>query len=135
MSGTDIMSMGLLGQLKGKMQWHNTRQQVLAQNVANADTPNYRGRDMHAFNPNDKFSKHLSMVGTKTNAGHITLRDADGNRLRTDKQAGYETTPYKNSVTAEEEMLKVTENQMDYQIATTIYQRNLGLIKMAVGRR
>ena len=36
----------LVGMLKQRMSWHQERQSVLAQNVANADTPNYRARDL-----------------------------------------------------------------------------------------
>jgi flagellar basal-body rod protein FlgB len=32
-------------------------------------------------------------------------------------------------------MIKVAANQMDYQAVTSLYQRSLGLIKTAVGKR
>ncbi len=35
----------------------------------------------------------------------------------------------------EDEMLKVASNQMDYQAATALYTRGLGLIKTALGKR
>ncbi|MEH0069574.1 flagellar basal body protein [Pannonibacter sp. Pt2-lr] len=35
--------------IKSKMQWHQARQGVLAENVANADTPGYRARELKAF--------------------------------------------------------------------------------------
>ena len=35
----------------------------------------------------------------------------------------------------EDEMIKVAANQMDYQAATTLYTRSLGLIKTALGKR
>ena len=38
-------------------------------------------------------------------------------------------------MTLEDEMLKVAANQMDYQAATSLYSRSLGLIKTAIGRR
>jgi flagellar basal-body rod protein FlgB len=32
--------------LRTRMQWHQERQRVLAENVANAETPRYRARDL-----------------------------------------------------------------------------------------
>ena len=40
------MKLGLLDAISEKMRWHQTRQTLLAENVANADTPGYRGRDL-----------------------------------------------------------------------------------------
>ena len=43
--------------------------------------------------------------------------------------------PTGNAVNLEDEMIKVASNQMDYQAVTTLYQRSLGLIKTAMGKR
>ena len=40
-----------------------------------------------------------------------------------------------SAVNLEDEMIKVAANQMDYQAATTLYTRSLGLIKTAIGKR
>ena len=47
----------------------------------------------------------------------------------------FETTPRGNSVTLEDEMIKVGQNQMDFQAAASLYQRGLGILRTAVGRR
>ena len=46
----------------------------------------------------------------------------------------FEITPEGNGVTLEDEMMKVTSNQMDYQAVTTLYSRSLRLLKTALGR-
>ncbi len=46
-----------------------------------------------------------------------------------------ETSSNGNSVVLEEQMMKVSENQMDYQTATTLYSKGLGLLRMAVTGR
>ncbi|HWW11780.1 MAG TPA: flagellar basal body protein, partial [Brevundimonas sp.] len=38
----------LLSQIKGRLSWLDERQRVIAENVANADTPGYVGRDLNA---------------------------------------------------------------------------------------
>ena len=44
-----IESIPLLAVLKDKMNWHQARQTLLAENVANADTPNFEGRDLAPY--------------------------------------------------------------------------------------
>ena len=44
-------------------------------------------------------------------------------------------TPDGNSVSLEDQMMKVTQNQMDYQMATSLYARSLGLLKTALGKK
>ena len=43
--------------------------------------------------------------------------------------------PAGGAVNLEDEMIKVAANQMDYQTATTLYTRSVGLIKTAIGKR
>lgn len=130
----DIGGLGMIGQIKGRMQWHHARQNVLAQNVANVDTPGYRGRVFQAFKLDNPMDRQLGMKPVQTRSGHMQIAGSFTDGPRSSKVTGYETTPYRNSVTAEQEMLKVTQNQLDYQIATTVYQRNIGLLKMAIRR-
>jgi len=118
--------------LRTRMQWHQERQHVLAENVANADTPNNRPRDLA---PPD-FESALQNVSLKlatTNPGHIG-GDAGGSPFAQGNDPHYETRPRGNSVTHEDEMLKLASNQMDYDAVTSIYTHSLSLIKTAVGR-
>jgi flagellar basal-body rod protein FlgB len=39
------------------------------------------------------------------------------------------------AVNLEDEMMKVAANQMDYQAASSLYIKSLGLIKIAIGKR
>ena len=41
-----ISDIPILSMLRERMEWHQERQQVLAENVANADTPGYHARDL-----------------------------------------------------------------------------------------
>ena len=43
--------------------------------------------------------------------------------------------PAGNAVNLEDQMLKVSANQMDYAAATSLYSRSLGLLKTAIGKR
>ena len=52
-----IAGLPLFAALTEKMRWHQARQGLLAENVANAETPGFRGRDLKAFN----FEEHVAM--------------------------------------------------------------------------
>ena len=127
-----------LAALKTRMQWHQERQRVLAQNVSNSDTPNFRPRDLvepkFDRNGNNVSAPMSSVQVTRTNAGHISGSGANDS-VGKNRKAGYETRPAGNAVNLEEEMMKVSANQMDYAAATTLYSRSLALLKTAVGRR
>ena len=126
-----------IGFLKGKMNWHQARQRLLAQNVANADTPSYRVRDLKPM----AFADSMSVRGpnkvaqVRTHSAHIRgpLIISSGG-LGLGMKDGWEVTPEGNAVVLEEEMMKVAANQFDYQLASSLYTRSIGLIRTAIGR-
>ena len=127
----------LLSALADKMRWHQTRQSLLAENVANAETPGYRGRDLAAFDFAEqlKANSTAGVVTVATDPNHMVAqsRGAEG-AFGLDDARTFEITPEGNGVTLEDEMMKVTANQMDYQAITTLYTRSLKLIRTALGR-
>lgn len=131
-----IGDLPLLAALKGKMRFDQARQKVLAQNVANADTPGYSPRDLKAvdFSKDLGRTTHSSVTMSATRPGHFSLSMGGNDGFEAQKTQGFETTPSGNGVTLEDEMMKVTSNQMDYRAVTALYTRSLQLIKTAIGR-
>jgi flagellar basal-body rod protein FlgB len=130
------MSVGdlpLMAMLKTRMRWHNQRQTVLAENVANADTPGFRGRDLQElkFEP----ARAVGTGPTRTDARHMATFGATQTEIRPGRAAAFETTPRGNSVSLEDEMVKLGQNAQDFQAAASLYQRSLGILRMATGRR
>jgi flagellar basal-body rod protein FlgB len=127
-----IMNIPIFAMLRTKMQWHQQRQQVLAQNVANADTPNYRPVDL----ADPKFQ--LATPGpapvqlARTDPGHLAGFSDAGDFPNNRNQ--YQVRPAGNAVNLEDEMMKIAANQMDYQAATQLYSRSMGLLKTAAGK-
>jgi flagellar basal-body rod protein FlgB len=122
----------ILSMLRTRMQWHQQRQKVLAENIANADTPRYRARDLAP----PSFSGALQQVSismARTDPGHIEPTGG-GSQFEDDRNARYETRPRGTAVSHEEEMLKLAGNQADYDAVTSIYSHSLSLIKTAVGK-
>ena len=67
-----ISDIPILSMLRTRMQWHQARQLVLAENVANADTPNYRARDLAP--PNfDSALQTASLTLARTDPGHVGM--------------------------------------------------------------
>jgi len=135
MSLTDLP---VLDALRTKMKWHQVRQRVLAENVANADTPDYQARELKPVEFGSMVTAAApAEVGVRvTDTRHIAVSPIAGvnpQHRQTDEN-GFETTPSGNSVTLEEQMMKVAGNQMDYQAATTLYSKSIGLLRMAIGQ-
>jgi flagellar basal-body rod protein FlgB len=71
---------------------------------------------------------------SRTENGHIAGLGG-GSSFGIDKKAKYEVRPGGTAVNLEDEMMNVANNQMDYQAATALYTRSLGLLKTALGKR
>jgi len=134
-----ITDIPILSMLRTRLSWSQERQRVLAENVANSDTPNYRGRDLAPPKFQEPTSVSAGAVSTvslvRTENGHIGGTGLSGSGFSTDFKGNYEVRPTGNSVSLEDEMMKVAANQMDYQAATAVYSRSLNLIKVALGKR
>ena len=126
-----VTNVSLLNQIKGRLTWLDERQRVVAQNVANADTPGYVSRDLNA--PRD-FAAALRSGGglqmTRTSAMHIAPAGSQA-RFDTVKAPDSETTLDGNSVVVEEQMLKMAESRMAYDAAIGFYQKSMSMIRMA----
>jgi flagellar basal-body rod protein FlgB len=127
-----IPDLPILSMLRTRMQWHQQRQRVLAENIAHADTPRYHARDLAPPNFASALQR-ASVSMARTDPGHI---EAAGGSVQfdDDRNVRYETRPRGTAVSHEEEMLKLAGNQADYDAVTSIYAHSLSLIKTAVGR-
>jgi flagellar basal-body rod protein FlgB len=131
------MQMGgisLFQALSEKMRWHQERQGVLAENIANADTPGFIERDLKTFSFDDEMKSIATLTTSATSPTHISVSSSGGEGRFGDISAPFEITPSGNGVTLEDEMMKVSSNDMDYQAVTTLYTRSMRLLKIAIGR-
>lgn len=132
-----INDLPVLSALRTKMQWHQERQRVLSENVSNSDTPNFKPRDLVAPKLDSTGAAEggfaqLSLM--RTSASHITTPSDGGASFDQNRRAGFQTRPTGNAVSLEDEMLKVSANQMDYAAATSLYSKSLHLLKTAIGK-
>jgi flagellar basal-body rod protein FlgB len=134
-----ITDIPILSMLRTRLDWSQARQRVLADNVANADTPNFRGRDLAPLKFDDP--SHITPTSvsgitlTRTASSHMEGVGLSQSPFPNKNAPVYEVRPAGNAVNLEEEMMKVAANQMDFQTATALYTRSLNLIKTALGKR
>ena len=114
---TPFAGLDRLGKFLG---FHTRRQQVIAGNMANIDTPGYRSRDI-------TFKEELS-----------SRRDANGRNI-SQMRFSEETvvlddeTPDQdgNSVSLEKQMARTVSNQLRYSAINELLSRKLGMLKYA----
>lgn len=106
-----------------------TRMGLISENVANADTPNYKAQDLASF------ADTYASVGTEmraTRPGHFNSADhAIAPQLRQDKDAG---SPNGNTVSLEQEMVKAAGVRQDHEMALAIYRNTSEIIRASLGR-
>lgn len=132
-----ISDIPILSMLTKSMRWHQERQRLLAENVANSDTPNFKPRDLAPLAlDRSAASPSAELTLARTDPRHLAAEGgADGSgSFQANRSGGFEIRPAGNGVSLEEQMMQVAANQMDYQTATTVYRHSLNLIKTAIGR-
>jgi flagellar basal-body rod protein FlgB len=131
-----ITEIPIFSMLRTRMHWHQERQKLLSENVANADTPKFQPRDLAPPNLASARPSVAPLGLARTSPDHLASIGGDTNSpFQMDHKGDFEVRPAGNGVNLEDEMLKVAANQMDYQTATALYTRGLGLIKTALGKR
>ena len=119
-----------------KMDWLGQRQQVLSQNIANADTPDYVPQDLKGGPFRRLLARKLEAVQpVATNPMHIKFDARNSDPFDTAEQRrSYEVAPDGNAVVLEEQLIKVSQTQMDYQTMSNLYRKHLNMIRTALGQ-
>jgi len=133
----DVTKIPFFNMLVRRMDWLAQRQDVLAQNVANADTPGYRPRDLEAMDFRALVRDAAGTRGqtTRTHPAHLSIGAPQAAAFSSAPQRKtYETSLSGNAVVLEEQLAKVGETKMEHELATTIYRKYLGLFQIAIGR-
>lgn len=133
----ELEKLTLFSAVKGRLKWLTQRQEVLAQNIANADTPKYKASDLKAFKFKDVLSRENSQVRMSvTDASHqLGARRRIRDFAEEVERNPYETAPNGNSVVLEEQLAKVNENHTKHQLVTQLYKKHLSMITTAVRSR
>jgi len=132
----------VLAVLRQSMGFFSDRQGVIAENVANANTPGYVAQDLdeaafHRALQADiqarRSSRSMRMNGAAPQQAMSNASGASDQRTYSTIDApNSETTVNGNSVVVEEQMVAASENRMRYETALSLYQKSLGLMRMAI---
>lgn len=125
----DASRTGPVALAERRLGWLEQRQRVLSQNVANADTPQYRARDITPF---ERLMRGGTAPLARTDGAHL-LPAGGAVRARADR-AVTERTPNGNGVALDEQALKIADTDGAHALATGLHRRYLGLFRTALGR-
>ena len=107
----------LFGLSSHRAEWLTARQAVVAENVANANTPTYRAKDVTPFSEVLETTA-LQMSGTSAN--HLVASAGRDFGVDETKQKPWDVTHSGNSVSLEQEMLKAGEISRDFTLSTSV---------------
>jgi len=133
----DLGKLTIFSAVKKRMEWTAQRQEVLAHNIANADTPKFRAKDMKPFEFKEIVRREHMQVNLATSGpNHLqgqqkSLSDFSSQVTR----SPYETSPNGNSVVLEEQMTKMNETSIAHRLTNEIYRKQLSMFKIALTGR
>jgi flagellar basal-body rod protein FlgB len=128
----DLQGIGLFRMISQQLRWLGQRQDVLSQNVANADTPNYQARDLQPLAFGDALQQ-ATLRPVVTQAAHLLGKASDPAAAKVKTITPWEVSPDGNGVVLEQQMTSLAETQADYQMATELYRKQIAMLKTAIG--
>lgn len=125
----------LFSMLQKKMDWLARRQEVLSENVANANSPNYQARDLKPLDFKAMVQDTVPTVqAVVTNPMHISP-EADKTSFETVKaQQAQESKLNGNTVLLEEQMQKIGEGTSNYNFAINLFKKNISMLETAINK-
>lgn len=128
----DLNQIPLFALLKSKLNYDNQREKLVAENVANADSPGYAPRDLKPFTFEAALKGASPATGlARTNPAHMSGTKRPAGAFSPDAQPDSEVRLDGNQVVLEDEMMKMTQARLDYEAAVGFYQQSLSLITTA----
>jgi flagellar basal-body rod protein FlgB len=126
---------GLFRLADERLAWIDQRQQILAQNIANADTPGYKPQDLQSF------AQTLAQTGID---GAATMERADPQHLSgtLNPEAGKldgmlrpeAVAPDGNAVSLQDELTKVADAITTQAMVINLYHSYLGMFGTVLGK-
>ena len=97
------------------------RHSVIAENIANADTPGFRAKDLETF---QEIYNAAQLQGKEIATAFVPVEKGDPNAV----------SPNGNTVSLEDQMMKSAQSQNDHALALMMYRKSLSLVQMAVSK-
>ena len=118
------------------------RQRVIAQNIANSETPGFKAREVAAPNFSSLLSAQESgkpavarpRIALTSGMTSLGAHQIMAGNVVADRDVS-ETKPDGNNVVLEDQLLKMGQVQADFATMTSLYRKQMGLLKAAIGRQ
>ena len=122
--------------LAGALSSHSAaRQALLAENIANADTPEYRAKDLEDFST---LYGQTSVGPTQMRAareGHIGFQSGQASFEPIERTAFGAETTNGNNVALEDQIIRSAEVQQSHELAMGVYATAMDILRLGLGRR
>ena len=134
-----MAQIGLMDAIGARIDYLSRAQTLISQNVANADTPGYRPKEL---TPVDFGAMLGTLMGNSQadvkmmtpNKAHLMPGGINGiNAKKEDQRMTYEVAPAGNAVILEEQLTKANDVRMNYELMVNLYSKNMGLMRAALG--
>lgn len=133
----DYNDVTIMKMAKSHMRYQTQRQKLLAENIANIDTPRYKANDLKPLDFGkmaESESRRLEMRATAPQ--HMQGVQQFSGPFKEDKMdQTYETSPTKNNVVLDEQMGNVNTTQAQFQLSSTLYRKMNSLFRIALGNK
>lgn len=128
----------LFGLMSSRLAWLSQRQSLLTQNVANADTPDFVPLDLseRAFQRavHGAVRRPPPVRLAQTHPAHQAGQPGAPLGLRgRELDPAYEVAPAGNAVVIEEQLDRLSNTALDYQLTTNLYRKHTGMLRAAIG--
>lgn len=127
----------LMSLLREKMTWLNARQSVLSQNLANEDVSGYSAQDLKPLDF-ESVLKHTTQPGNVnmmvTDPMHISSPTSSSDPYVQIESTDSDGSNSSSTVSDEEEMMKVSDTQAQYQAAANLYAKSIQMMRTAIDR-
>ena len=114
-----------------RLRWLERRQTVLAQNVANADTPGYVARDLSPFGAALASSQVLAVTDPRHTRGTGAVGDARALRERRSQ----DVAPNGNAVSLDEQAVRIADTDQAHALAMALHRRWITLVRSTLSSR
>jgi flagellar basal-body rod protein FlgB len=98
-------------------EWATVRQAVISGNIANANTPGFRAREVEPF---QAVMDETRLVLAKTSAGHLDTTAAELGASKDDKIGSWDITYSGNSVSLDQELVKADDVNRAFSLNASI---------------
>ena len=127
------LNLNILRLASGLAAHASSRQRVVAENIAHADTPGYRARDVAEFSESLRGGTP-AFAAKVTRPGHLAFgADPNGFAVREVTALGAES-PNGNTVSLEDQMMRAAEVRQSHDMALGVYRKSLDILRASLGR-